>query len=149
VVGGEGEEWEAEEVVVWALPPGSATTTPAPPATLGPPQPSAPAPSATPSTADGPIRIDIHAAAAAATPHPRRTARLAFTCKLCGARTQIAFNPAASVLARCGGPAGAAAAEAALGGTPTPEGGPCGVIHVLADKLKLFHELEGPVFPPF
>ena len=144
VVGGDGgEEEEEETVVVWALPA---------PADEGPAAPlSSTSAAAAPSAPSSPIRIDIHAAAASLTPHPRRTAQLAFTCALCGARTQVAVNPAAweggTVFARCGGAEGAAVADAALEGIPPPEGGPCGVIHLLKDELKLFHELGGDVFP--
>jgi hypothetical protein len=98
-----------------------------------------------------PLRIDIHAAAAATTRHPRRTARLAFTCAVCGARTTVAVSPAAwaggTIFARCGGAGGAAVADAAAAGSPPPPGGPCGVIHLVRDGLGVFHELSGPVFP--
>lgn len=60
---------------------------------------------------------------------PRRTARIRFTCRRCGATTQRPVNPHAwrrgTVFATCGG---------------------CGVTHKLVDNLKLFHELSGPVF---
>jgi len=64
-----------------------------------------------------------------ASPSPRRTARVRFTCRRCGATTQRPVNPHAwargTVFATCGG---------------------CGVTHKLVDNLKLFHELDGPVF---
>jgi hypothetical protein len=60
---------------------------------------------------------------------PRRTSRIRFTCRRCGATTQRAVNPHAwrrgTVFATCGG---------------------CGVTHKLVDNLRLFHELDGPVF---
>jgi hypothetical protein len=60
---------------------------------------------------------------------PRRTARIRFTCRRCGATTQRPVNPHAwrrgTVFATCGG---------------------CGVTHKLVDNLNLFHELSGPVF---
>jgi hypothetical protein len=60
---------------------------------------------------------------------PRRTARIRFTCRRCGATTQRPINPHAwrrgTVFATCGG---------------------CGVTHKLIDNLRLFHELSGPVF---
>lgn len=63
--------------------------------------------------------------------HPRRTARLSFTCNLCGERMKhVPVNPHAwkhgSVFCQC---------EA------------CGVVHKLKDNLKIFHEI-GDVFPP-
>jgi hypothetical protein len=60
---------------------------------------------------------------------PRRTSRVRFTCRRCGATTQRPVNPHAwrrgTVFATCGG---------------------CGVTHKLVDNLRLFHELDGPVF---
>eukprot|EP00890_Picochlorum_soloecismus_P005849 jgi/Picsp_1/6265/NSC_03617-R1_protein len=63
--------------------------------------------------------------------HPRRTARLSFTCNLCGKRMKhVPVNPHAwkngSVFCTCEG---------------------CRVVHKLKDNLEIFHEI-GDVFPP-
>lgn len=64
---------------------------------------------------------------------PRRTHKIKFTCRICGAINIKPINPYAwehgSVFAKCGG---------------------CSITHKLIDNLKLFHELSGPVFshPP-
>lgn len=64
-----------------------------------------------------------------ASKNPRRTAKIRFSCKRCGATTIKPVNPHAwatgTVFAKCGG---------------------CQVTHKLIDNLKLFHELNGPVF---
>lgn len=63
--------------------------------------------------------------------NPRRTMKIKFKCKRCGATTIKPINPHAwasgSVFAKCGC---------------------CQVTHKLIDNLKLFHELAGPVFGP-
>lgn len=62
---------------------------------------------------------------------PRRTQRVSFTCKLCLERNvNRPVNPDAwktgSVFIKCG----------------------CGAVHKMKDNLKIFHELQGDVFPP-
>jgi len=61
---------------------------------------------------------------------PRRTQKIKFTCRVCNSINIKPINPHAwqkgSVFARCSG---------------------CNITHKLIDNLKLFHELNGPVFP--
>lgn len=63
---------------------------------------------------------------------PRRRMRVAFTCNICGERTTRAINPHAytdgTVFVQCAG---------------------CDIFHKLVDNLKLFHELQGRVFPSY
>lgn len=60
---------------------------------------------------------------------PRRTAKLKFTCNLCGATNIKPVNPSAfkdgTIFARCA---------------------KCEVAHKIVDNLNLFHDFKGPVF---
>jgi protein import protein ZIM17 len=62
---------------------------------------------------------------------PRRTLRVEFTCNKCWERTTRAINPQAyktgTVFVQCKG---------------------CNIFHKLVDNLKLFHELQGPIYTP-
>lgn len=64
--------------------------------------------------------------------HPRRTARVSFTCNICSHRNENRpINPHAwtngSVFVRCED---------------------CNLVHKLVDNLEIFHEMQGNVFPP-
>uniref|UniRef100_A0A383VP13 DNL-type domain-containing protein n=1 Tax=Tetradesmus obliquus TaxID=3088 RepID=A0A383VP13_TETOB len=63
------------------------------------------------------------------TKHKRRTMKIKFTCKRCGATTIKPVNP-----------------HAWTSGTVFAKCGCCNITHKLIDNLKLFHELSGPVF---
>lgn len=62
---------------------------------------------------------------------PRRTKKVGFTCKCCGARTYSSVNPRAflegTLVAQCANPE-------------------CERWHKLADHFGLFHDLQGPLF---